>query len=133
MRNGQRVGSGLNQKYELCDDKEGLAYLRFRRLRANYIEVCEAMTASLEAGIAPRRLLGIDVPRAVASVKYFVHLAATADDKDLHAACQRCLKLLEAPASRPPPSNKRKVDALPAHGAADSDSCEHKSNGEGER
>ena len=37
----------------------------------------------------PVRLLGIDVPRAEASVKYFSHLATLASDEEMGAACRR--------------------------------------------
>jgi hypothetical protein len=66
IRNGQRVGSSTNRMYELENDAEGLAYLQYGELRANYLEVLGVMNASLEGGVEPRRLLGIDVPRAEA-------------------------------------------------------------------
>mmetsp|Transcript_43970 Transcript_43970/g.143049 ORF Transcript_43970/g.143049 Transcript_43970/m.143049 type:complete len:201 (+) Transcript_43970:3-605(+) len=97
IRNGERVGSPINQVYELADDAEGLAYLLFRdgQLRSNYLAVLDAMSGSLEEGVEPRRLLGIDVPRAVASVRYFSHLATLGDgDEALRDGCERALGLL---------------------------------------
>ena len=102
VRNGERVGSGTNQVYELKDDREGLAYLAHGNLRANYLSIIDAMNSSLEGGVEPRRLLGIDVPRAEASAKYFEHLAREADDEQLGVACRRALELLKPKRKQPP-------------------------------
>ena len=99
IKNGEHVGSPTNKIYELKDDAEGLAYLAFGELRSNYLAILSVMSASLEAGVEPRRLLGIDVPRAEASVRYFAHLATLGDgDEELAAACQRARALLKPPA-----------------------------------
>ena len=103
VRNGVRVGSGTNRVYELEDDREGFAYLAFGNLRANYLSIVSTMNSSLEGGVEPRRLLGIDVPRAEASAKYFEHLAREADDEELGDACRRALELLK---SKPKPKRK---------------------------
>ena len=94
IRNGQRIGSPMNQVYELIDDDEGLAYLAFNNLRANYLEIVTAMNDSLAAGVQPRMLLGIDVPRALASVTYFEKLASMASDAELGEACCHARTLL---------------------------------------
>jgi uncharacterized protein (DUF1810 family) len=97
LKNGRRVGSPQNMIYEIADDEEGLAYLAFASfpLRANYLEMVRACVDQLSAGIAPRMLLGIDVPRFEASAKYFGHLATLAADKELDECCTTALKLLQ--------------------------------------
>jgi uncharacterized protein (DUF1810 family) len=94
IRNGQRVGSSTNWKYELKDDDEGLAYLKFGSLRKNYLEIMQAANEQLAAGTPPRKLLGIDVPRFEASAAYFRKLAQLSGDRDLHRACARAHALL---------------------------------------
>jgi len=95
LKNGVPVGSGTNRLYELKNDAEGLAYLAYGQLRDNYLAIVDAMNQSLADGVEPHRLLGIDVPRAEASAKYFSHLAELGDgDEELGAACQRALALL---------------------------------------
>ena len=118
IRNGMRVGSPINQIYELADDAEGRAYLEHGDLRANYLAIVGAMNASLESGVAPRRLLGIDVPRAEASVRYFAHLATLASDDELGALCTRAQPLLkgQAPAGGEisPPKRAKKASGIAA-------------------
>ena len=110
--NGVRKGSATNWEYELKNDAAGTAYIRNRTLRANYLEVLDAMNTSLESGVTPSRLLSIDVPRAEASCKYFKHLATLGDgDTDLGAACARALKLLRPQAESS--GTKRERDSAP--------------------
>ena len=114
IRNGRRVGSGLNLVYEIKDDTEGLAYIAHRLLRANYLEIVNAMNGALEAGVRPTRLLGIDVPRAESSVRYFEKLSFLGDgDKELGAVCHRALELLRPPSGGAATSSKPKIASAP--------------------
>ena len=110
IRNGKRVGSGLNLVYEIKDDSEGKAYLNFENLRANYLLILNATHQSLVKGITPRKLLGIDVPRAIASARYFLRLGRDSGDEELVASCLSCLELLDPPS----PSQKRPREEPPA-------------------
>ena len=81
--------------YEIADDDEGLAYLKYGSLRDNFLAVTTACNEQLAAGTEPRKLLGIDVPRFAASVKYFEKLATKGDDAELAAVCARAVELLD--------------------------------------
>ena len=98
IKDGREVGSGLNAQYAIRSDEEAKAYLRFGRLRLNYLEIHTAVAEQLEKGTAPTRLLGIDVPRCEASVKFFKRIASEdkADDAELATLCERVLKALAA-------------------------------------
>ena len=116
IRDGRRVGSGLNLVYEIKDDAEGLAYLAHPSLRTNYLEIVGAMSSSLEAGVTPTRLLGIDVPRAMSSVRYFLKLSTMGDgDETVGDACRLAIGLLGGEA---PPKTSRKADKAAEEEAA---------------
>lgn len=117
IRNGRRVGSGINQIYELKDNEEGLAYLGHGDLRANYLAILGAMNSSLARGVTPRRLLGIDVARAEASVKYFVHCAHAAMEGGLSALVWPVLLLPPPPPSPPADSTSEPMSVCMASDA----------------
>lgn len=94
IRNGQRVGSPTNFEYEIENDDEGIAYLKFANLRENYLAVVGTANDQLAAGTKPAKLLGIDVPRFEASTRYFLKLGDLVDDKELSAVCERSHALL---------------------------------------
>ena len=100
ISNGRRCGSGLNKVYEIVDDEEGLAYLKLAQLRSNYLQIVAAVNEALEAGVEPKKLLGIDVPRVEASARYFEYLAGKAEDAELALACRTALDLLAGAATK---------------------------------
>ena len=91
IKNGREVGSGMNAEFAIRSDKEAKAYLRMPPLRANYIQVMTIVYEQCEAGTSPQRLLGIDVPRAEASARFFRRVADLADDEELARVCDRVL------------------------------------------
>ena len=105
IKNGRRCGSGLNKVYEIEDDEEGLAFLELPPLRSNYLQILAAVNESLDAGVEPKRLLGIDVPRAEASARYFEYLAGKSDDAELARACRTALELLSGAAKKKRPEH----------------------------
>merc|ERR1719263_346115 len=94
IRNGQEVGSPINKRFALRDDAEGCAYVRTALLRDNYVAILEAVAAALKRGVAPRVLMGIDVPRLEASAKLFERLGGLVGDAALGSLCGRVLSLL---------------------------------------
>mmetsp|Transcript_26709 Transcript_26709/g.58610 ORF Transcript_26709/g.58610 Transcript_26709/m.58610 type:complete len:190 (-) Transcript_26709:244-813(-) len=104
IRNGRRVGSAMNREYELADEAETRAYLRFEHggvnLRTNYLEVMGVIAKQLDSGIEVDELVGHDAPRLVSSVKHFAVVAnALTDenkpfDRDVHQACTQVIDLL---------------------------------------
>jgi len=125
ISNGRRCGSGLNKVYEIVDDEEGLAYLKLAPLRSNYLQIVAAVNKALEAGVEPKKLLGIDVPRVEASARYFEYLAGKAEDAELALACRTALDLLAGAATKKQDKlDAKKRDFLEArkreHDASDS-------------
>merc|ERR1711924_492258 len=95
--NGKPAGSETNRIYELKNDTEGFAYLQYGNLRENYLAILDVMNQALQDGVEPRRLLGMDVPRVEASVKYFLHLSSLEEgDQLLAEKCQQALSLLRS-------------------------------------
>ena len=89
IKNGREVGSGINRTYAIRSDDEAQAYLADELLRRNYFEVVSAMDDQLARGVKPVRLLGIDVPRGVASVNFMGPQAHAAGDEELSTLCER--------------------------------------------
>jgi uncharacterized protein (DUF1810 family) len=89
IKNGREVGSGTNRHFAIRSDAEAQAYLADELLRRNYFEVVSAMDEQLARGVKPVRLLGIDVPRGVASVNFMGPQAHAAGDEELSTLCER--------------------------------------------
>ena len=89
IKHGREVGSGTNRHFAIRSDAEAQAYLADDLLRRNYFEVVSAMDEQLARGVKPVRLLGIDVPRGVASVNFMGPQAHAAGDKELGTLCER--------------------------------------------
>ena len=89
IKNGREVGSSINRTYAIRSDAEAQAYLADELLRRNYFEVVSAMDEQLARGVKPVRLLGIDVPRGVASVNFMGPQAHAAGDEELSTLCER--------------------------------------------
>ena len=89
IKNGREVGSAINRTYAIRSDAEAQAYLADDLLRRNYFEVVSAMDEQLARGVKPVRLLGIDVPRGVASVNFMGPQAHAAGDEELSTLCER--------------------------------------------
>jgi uncharacterized protein (DUF1810 family) len=89
IKHGREVGSGTNRHFAIRSDEEAQAYLADEPLRRNYFEVVSAMDEQLARGVKPVRLLGIDVPRGVASVNFMGPQAHAAGDEELSALCER--------------------------------------------
>eukprot|EP00965_Chrysotila_dentata_P262747 6214661-Pleurochrysis_carterae.AAC.1 len=105
LRFGKRVGSPINQEYELANAAETRAYLRYEHdgvsLRDNYLEVLRVITKQLKAGYDAYDLVGYDRSRLVASVKHFAAVAQEAGDttkdpfdKEVYDACMQVMDLL---------------------------------------
>ena len=89
IKHGREVGSGTNRHFAIRSDEEAQAYLADEPLRRNYFEVVSAMDEQLARGVKPVRLLGIDVPRGVASVNFMGPQAHAAGDEELSTLCER--------------------------------------------
>ena len=109
--------------------EEGLAYLKLAQLRSNYLQIVAAVNEALEAGVEPKKLLGIDVPGVEVSARYFEYLAGKAEDAELALACRTALGLLAGAATKKQDKlDAKKRDFLEARKRehADSDSMSRK-------
>jgi uncharacterized protein (DUF1810 family) len=108
---GEEVGSTKNRRYAIRSVEEGRAYLQFQdgdvNLRANYLEVLEAVEDQLAAGHTLVQLFGRDdAPKFKSSVKFFGSLG----DAEVSAACDSVLESAVETAPSAPP------DAAPGFG-----------------
>ncbi len=95
MRHGMEAGSGINREYAIRSAEEAGAYLRCDPLPANYVAIMQTIADRLAEGVAPNRLLGIDVPRLVASTRFFEGVAKREGHRPIRAVCRRVMRLME--------------------------------------
>ena len=79
--------SGMSLEYALTDD-EATAFIGDAYLRSCWVEMMTAVAEQLEAGVTPRTLCGIDVPRVPATCDLFRRVSGP-EDSEIQELCAR--------------------------------------------
>ncbi len=79
--------SGMSLTYALTDD-EAKVFIGDSYLRSCWVEMMTAVAEQLEAGVTPRTLCGIDVPRVPATCDLFRRVSGP-EDGEIQALCSR--------------------------------------------
>jgi uncharacterized protein (DUF1810 family) len=95
--------SGMSLTYALTDD-EAKVFIGDPYLRGCWIEMMTAVAEQLEAGVTPRTLCGIDVPRVPATCDLFRRVSGP-DDGEIQELCTR----VAAAMGKDPKKKKRRA------------------------